>query len=161
MSDMLHDTAHFLQDRMWYTQLHPLAEIMGFTISFPPHYFNTYTNYAYAKIHYCLARFQERSFGLFVPNEHSPLMQRFPGRGHVLGSSGARPPSPVRAPVITGSRRPKPSSNQTELQARLLDPSSPVSAPEVLQQTPPTSSPHNRLTAERITWTSLALMHCL
>lgn len=70
--------------------------------------------------------------------------ERFPGRGHVLGSSGARPPSPVRAPVITGSRRPKPSSNQTELQARLLDPSSPVSAPEVLQQTPPTSSPHNR-----------------
>ncbi|KAG0584066.1 hypothetical protein KC19_3G182200 [Ceratodon purpureus] len=70
--------------------------------------------------------------------------ERFPGRGHVLGSSGAPPPPPVRSPVLSGSRRPKPSTNQTELQARLLDPSSPESSPDVLQQNPSTTSPHNR-----------------
>ena len=113
----------------------------------------TFTDYAYAKNHYHLTVLRVCLFvlDLFVSNGHSSPVQRFPGRGHVLGSSDTPPPPPVRAPVLSGSRRPKPSNNQTDLQARLLDPTSPVSSPEVPQQNPSTTRPNSRLFADYIT----------
>uniref|UniRef100_A0A7I4EAD2 UBA domain-containing protein n=1 Tax=Physcomitrium patens TaxID=3218 RepID=A0A7I4EAD2_PHYPA len=68
--------------------------------------------------------------------------ERFPGRGQVLGSSVSTP-AQVRSPVLSGGRRPKPSSNQTDLHARLLDPGPAVSSPE-MQQNLSTTPPHNR-----------------
>lgn len=78
---------------------------------------------------------------------HLPAMQRFPGRGQVLGSSVSTP-AQVRSPVLSGGRRPKPSSNQTDLHARLLDPGPAVSSPE-MQQNLSTTPPHNRLIMQR------------
>ena len=68
---------------------------------------------------------------------------RFPGQGHVLGSSTASRPRPAKVPSPSANRRLNPSSNQSELQARLLDSASPVSPPEVPHHAP-TTPPHTR-----------------